>query len=559
MNIPLPIQDEITPAEPAGSIPKSDLRVLIVYPNLPLMLVPSLAIALFTSILKKRGYQVQLFDTTAYISEEGSSPQNRVKYLQARQFSDESDLGTTIKEHLLSDFRQAVIEFQPHAMIFSVVEDAFMKTTRMLDAVKDLDVPHILGGVFPTAAPERCISFDRVKMIGLGEGEKTIVDFVEAVRCRRDLRQIPGTWYKDESGTVHKNPKNKLVNINDVVPDFSLFDDVRFYRPMGGRIFKTVPIETYRGCPYKCTFCNSPMQVQLAKQDEQGFFLRRKTMDNLRSEIKHLIDLYDPEFFYFIDDSFLARPAKEIEQFCEMYEEFALPFWFNTRPENCTEKNMEMLREAGCYRISFGIECGNEDYRRNILKRYVSNDTLVEHFNIIANSGIAFSANLIIGFPGETRELIMDTVEFVKKVHGYDTLTVSMFTPYHGTELRAVAEKNGWMDATAITVHTTSRSMLSMPSPYVSADDLDGLMRVLPLYCYFPHEEWSQIRRAEIDDEEGNRLLEHYSAIYKEKFLKETQDDQKDFVVTGGTGCRSNPKDSVRVKLTQAEIEMLTV
>ncbi len=552
----------VQPAEDATGpeIAPNDFRVLIVYPNLPFMLVPSLAIGLFTKIMKEQGYQVDFFDTTAYISEEGSSPQNRVKFLQARKFSDEDDLGITVKENLLGEFRDKVLEFKPHAMIVSVVEDAFMKTVRMLKRVEDLNIPHLLGGVFPTAAPQRCMDFPEVKMIGLGEGETTIVSFTEAVRCGRSMDNILSTWYKDNEGEIHKNPKSELVNINNVFPDFSLFEEVRFYRPMGGRIFKTIPVETYRGCPYKCTFCNSPMQVVLAKADDQGHFLRRKTIKVLEEELNLLVKTYDPEFFYFIDDSFLARPPREIYEFCDMYEQFKLPFWFNTRPENCNPENLKRLKEIGCYRVSFGIECGNEDYRKNVLKRFVSNDKLREHLDIIADSSVVFSVNLIIGFPGETRDLIMDTVEFVRTVRGYDTITVSMFTPYHGTELRAVAEKNDWMDdPKAITVHTTSRSMLNMPEPYVSKDDLDGLMRVLPLYCYFGKSDWDDIRRAEIDDEEGNRLLEHYSAIYKKDFLKQTQDDDKDFIVEGGTGCKTNPKDAFRIRLTTAEVEMLTV
>jgi hypothetical protein len=104
--------------------------------------------------------------------------------------------------------------------------------------------------------------------------------------------------------------------------------------------------------------------------------------------------------------------------------------------------------------------------------------------------------------------------------------------------------------------------MLKMPPPYLSSEDLDGLMRVLTLYSFFPKNEWDNIKRAEIDDEEGNRLLHYYSDIYKEKFLKETQSDKKDFFVESGSGCKSNPKDSLRFKiptLTPAQVEMLTV
>ena len=83
---------------------KSNFRVLLVYPNLPLMLVPPLAVALFTSIIRDAGYSVSLFDTTDYIDQDdGSSPRNRVKYLQARDFDENEDLGVSVKTGLFND------------------------------------------------------------------------------------------------------------------------------------------------------------------------------------------------------------------------------------------------------------------------------------------------------------------------------------------------------------------------------------------------------------------------------------------------------------------------
>jgi radical SAM superfamily enzyme YgiQ (UPF0313 family) len=303
------------------------------------------------------------------------------------------------------------------------------------------------------------------------------------------------------------------------------------------------------------------MQTSQSKSSGQGNFLRRKGITELRDELREVVEKYKPEFLYFIDDSFLSRPRSEIFEFCDMYSEFALPFWFNTRPENCTEEVMKRINEAGAYRISFGLECGNEEYRRKVLLRQVSNKKIIERFDIIANSGIAFSVNLIIGFPGETRELIMDTVELVRSLSGFDTLTVSIFTPYHGTRLRNVAVRNGWLDPKTITVHTTSNSLLDMPPPYLSSVDIDGLMRVVPLYCYFPKSEWKTLRRAETDDDEGNKILAEYMTIYQDEFLGMTQDDKKNILIEGGTGCRSNPKDSFFVsapRLTESQLISLT-
>lgn len=540
---------------------KEELRVLLVYPNLYMMLVPSLAMAIFTRLLKDQGYQVDLFETTQYLDDEGSSPQNRVKMLQARSFDYEKDVGLNIKQtDMHRDFREKVEAFKPDLLLVSVVEDVFLQAVELLTCIEDLNIPHIVGGVFPTAAGERCLDFPVVQRIGRGEGESIILEFAERVRLGEGLDNIPGTWRRTTDGGIHKNPNPPLVNINDMRPEFSLFEERRFYRPMGGNIFKTVPVETYRGCPYSCTFCNSPMQRTVSKSEGTGNFLRRKTMENLRDELRQIQKDQKPEFIYFIDDSFLARPKEEIFDFCDMYEEFKLPFWFNTRPENCKPDVMKRLQEVGCYRISFGIECGNEEYRRKVLTRQVANEQLIESFAAIRESKIPYSLNLIIGFPGETRELIMDTVELVRSMPGYDTITVSIFTPYHGTVLRQVAVQNEWLDSDTITRHTTSRSLLKMPPPYLSADDIDGLAAVIPLYCYFPKSEWGKIRRAEQEDEEGLRVREHYQEIYRQNFLGETQDAEKK--VVGATGCRTNPKDAFITspnRLTDDQVLMLTV
>ena len=541
---------------------KTDFRVLIVYPNLPMMLSPSLAVGLFTRILKSQGYQVDLFDTTHYISNEISSPQTRAKFSQVRKFDERDDLGVSVKIDLLGDFRHRVIEFQADLMLFSIVEDSFPKALKLLDSVSDLKIPHLIGGVFPTSAPELCFKSSLINMVGLGEGETTIINVAEALRLGHPLNDIPGVWRRDDKGEIHKNPQPPLVDINKFIPDYSLFGENRFYRPMGGKVFKMIPVETYRGCPFQCTYCNSPMQLTFSRKNNLGNFLRRKNMDVLKNELCTLRNLFNPEFFMFIDDSFLARPQKEVFEFCDMYKEFRLPFFINTRPENCTSGNLDRLKEVGCYRISAAIESGNEDYRIKVLRRHGTNKDMVRWFNTVTNSGIAYTINLIIGFPGETREMVMNTVELVRAIDGYDTLTVSVFTPYHGTVLREVAIKNGWLDPNTIPeTHFTSSSVLRMPPPYLSPEEIGGLIRVLALYCYFPKSEWENIKRAEIDDTTGNEILEHYSEIYRIKFLGESQDQKQAIIVEGGSGCRSNPKDSFRYdskRLTPEEILMLT-
>ncbi|MCZ6496228.1 MAG: B12-binding domain-containing radical SAM protein [Alphaproteobacteria bacterium] len=544
---------------------KKDFKVLIVYPNLPLMLVPGIAIALFTRIFKDQGYQVDLFDTTHYDTDETNYSETRINYsehrvdlLNVRRFDVKKDLGISLGSNMLADFRGKVGEYNPDFMIFSVVEDTFLQTLSMLRTVEDLDIPHLVGGVFPTMAPGRCIEAPEIHLIGPGEGEHTVVAVAEAVRNGEPLDGIAGTWYKGASGEVCKYPQRPLVNISEVVPDFSLFDETRFMRPMGGRIFKMIPVESYRGCPYACTYCNSPAQRAFSSENELGNFMRRKTMDVLRAEMRSYVETYAPDFFFFVDDSFLARPRREVFEFCDMYEEFKLPFYFNTRAENCDPEILSRLKEVNCYRIAFGIEAGNEQYRTKILRRKITNDEIIKRFKWIADSGIAFSLNLIIGMPGETRELVMDTVELVRAIQGYDSVTGFIFTPYHGTTLRQVAITNGWLDPRTITRHNTSRSLLRMPPPCLNADEIDGLLSILPLYCYFPKAEWPSLRRAEENTAEGLNIRKFFSDIYAKNFLSDTQDSEKTYITGEAAHWGKEPEEYFQGTPNRMDEEMLS-
>lgn len=488
-------------------------KILIVYPNVPGMLVISLAIGLFTAILRRAGFEVELFDATLYVSNVSFSPEKRVEYLQARKFSYREDIGLEPKSNLISDFTAKVDSFKPDLLLFSVVEDAFRQALTLLDAVKDKNIPTVVGGVFPTAAPDKVISYPQIKILGLGEGEGTVLEAAQRVREGRSLNDIPNTWIKKKDGAVIKNAFRPLVNLDkSLLPDFSLFDKARFFRPMGGRILKTIPLETARGCPYRCTYCNSPMWNEFYREKHQGIFLRHKSIGRLMEEIGFLADKYQPELLYIIDDTFLARSIEEIREFAELYQKFKIPFWMNTRPETLTEEKLNLLKETNCYRMSIGVECGSEEFRKQKLNRYAPNKEILEKIEMLAKSGLAFSINNIIGFPGETREMIFETIEFNRQLSGYDTLTVSIFTPYHGTKLREEAVQKGYMDPEAITTHTTSSSLLKMPQ--LSQEEIDGLMRTFTMYVGFPKKWWEYIKKAEKFTPEGNEAFNKLKEIY---------------------------------------------
>jgi len=489
-------------------------RVLLVNPNIPMMLVPSLAMGIFTWVLRREGFEVELFETTQYADGSVYSPINRVKYLQYRNVFAKENLELLDGSNMVSDFRSKLESFKPDLLLYSFTEDALNRALQLLRISNPFNMPTVVGGILATAAPDWLLSFPEVSMLGVGEGEEVVRELGLRLSRGEDISDIKSLWFKQPDGSIKRNSAMPLIDLNLYATDFSVFDNTRFIRPMGGKIFRSLPIESYRGCPHRCTYCNSPMHNRIAKESNQ-VYLRRKSMQWIKDEITHLIRDHSINHLYFTDDSFLARPKCEIDAFIDMYKEFRLPFWFNTRPEHCTLDALKRLKEIGLFRVSFGIESGNEEFRRKTLGKDISNAKLLECFDIINESGIEYCINYIIGLPYETREMIFDTIKFAKKIEGYDSLSVAIFTPYRGTVLRDEAVKKGWLDPEARTEHSTASSMLDMP--HLTSVQIDGLMRTFPLYVKFDESMWSDIEKAEKFDTKGEEIFNKYSKMYRQE------------------------------------------
>ena len=145
-----------------------------------------------------------------------------------------------------------------------------------------------------------------------------------------------------------------------------------------------------------------------------------------------------------------------------------------------------------------------------------SNQQMIEAFRLLDRSSIPVTVNNILGFPGETRALIFDTIELNREL-GTDSVNAFLFTPYRGTAMYDDAVRQGFLDARAETDSLITGSILNMPT--ISKDELMGLVRTFSLYVKFPREEWPEIAVAERFTPEGNAAFEALSKRYYERFF----------------------------------------
>lgn len=495
------------------------MRVMLLYPNLHGMNMLPSAIALFASILKNHGHEVDLFDSTNWLipgEEDFNSDKEKEKNLNVRPF-DDSILNSELRQSdVYSDFRTQVERFQPGLIMASVSEDIFPIGIRMLKEIRDFRIPTIMGGVFPTFAPDVCLSFEEVDMVCVGEGEEAIVDLVACMERGLPIDSIKNIWVKDNN-SIRRNPLRPPTDINlNPLLDLSLFDHSRLYRPMQGKVWKMLPVETHRGCPYKCSYCNSPAQSNLYKKETACNHFRSKSIPILYKELQFYKNDIGAEAFYFWADTFLACSNKYFEEFIEMYSEIRLPFWCQAFPELIREDRIKRLMDVGLFRLGAGIEHGNESFRRDVLNRKVSNTTMVERFKILNQCGLPFSVNNIMGFPTETRQLAMDTVELNRLVDA-DSHNAYSFVPYHGTSLRSLSEKLGYIDKHLIGRSATKPTLLNMPQ--FKPAEVEGLRRCFILYVKMPKDRWMDIEKAEALTPEGDKIWSELRDECAEKYM----------------------------------------
>jgi anaerobic magnesium-protoporphyrin IX monomethyl ester cyclase len=508
-----------------------DQKILLIYPNeRDMSLVPPV-IALFSKMLKEQGHKVSLFDSTGYDFEGKADPDvEREKALYFKPTEPASYKGVKIKlTNMYDDLIKKIDEFNPTLLAISVTESTFLRGMQLLNhvrIVKKYNIPTIAGGVFPTFAPDRVLKEKSIDIVCVGEGEEPLTILCDRMQKRQDWTVIPGLWVKKPNGTIVKNRMPKAIDINSLPNlDFSIFEDDRFYRPMKGSVYRMLPIETHRGCPYTCSFCNSPAQNILYKDQTKSKFFRKKSMEKIREELINFRDTWNGEYVFFWADTFLAWTKKELEAFCEMYSEFKFPFWCQSRPETVSDKvggyaKLKMLRDVGMHHMSFGLEHGNEKYRKEVVKRNYTNKDAIEALKNPNKLGITFTINNIIGMPDETRALAFDTIELNRQINSFN-LSCSTFAPYAGTLLRSYSERKGYINKDFIAPANVDWSSLTMPN--FSKKEIYGLQRTFVMYSKFPKNRWKELRKAEELSQEGDKMFNKMRDEFLETYFKEPE------------------------------------
>jgi radical SAM superfamily enzyme YgiQ (UPF0313 family) len=193
---------------------------------------------------------------------------------------------------------------------------------------------------------------------------------------------------------------------------------------------------TQRGCPFPCTFCAARMYNQMYTG-----YGRRRSQDDVHGEITALREA-GATYLIFLDDTFTIKPAW-VKEFCRRNEaNGSMPFSLHARAETTSPAMLEQLARAGCKHITYGVESGSYRVRKEIMRRNITDQKLIDVFQQARDVGILVTANYILGTPGETCSEIEETLALHERLDP-DDFGYFVFYPYPGTPLFQTCKDQG--------------------------------------------------------------------------------------------------------------------
>lgn len=361
--------------------------------------------------------------------------------------------------------------FSPDFIAFCGYESALSWISQFCKFIKDRKhywpdhLRLILGGYYPSARPENALQIPGIDIICQGEGEQPLVDLLN----NPDRTNIPGMWF-DINQTLRyitftdgiiRNPPASIAPDLDALPWPDRFDDHQSIIDRDGGVVKVM---AGWGCVHSCTYCQAKEMRNLIPGLKGQDFLRLRSPRNVVNEVLYLREHYRFSKVGFHDDIFWGGKFNKswLKEFVKLWKaEVGLPFYAAARVEQFDAETFDLLQQAGCYLLLIGVESGDPAFRRQLLKRHMSDDMIRFVVQESRKRGIEVWTFNMVGMLGETWASMLATVALNWSL-APDFAMCSVWYPLQGTQMGDEAHKRGMVDADAArkVVSYASKSVL---------------------------------------------------------------------------------------------------
>jgi anaerobic magnesium-protoporphyrin IX monomethyl ester cyclase len=328
-------------------------------------------------------------------------------------------------------------------VIAAVSTETIESDMRELAGLKAERDPRIaVFGVHPTVRPQDAIgpAPSGADFVILHEPEETARELAAALDAHGPVEAVRGIAYRDaRTGSAALTaPRPYIADLDSLpFPAWDLVDLDRYRLPVLGRRF--VIVNTVRGCPFRCSFCTA--------QAYYGTAGRARSVPSLIAELRHVIATVGVRDIFFWGDTFTLL-KDQVRDLCRAIIAGSLSVrWVaNSRVDAVDPETLALMKRAGCWLLSFGIESGDEDILRACGKA-VSLDRTVQAVRETRRAGILSAGHFVFGLPGETVSSARRTVRFARRL-GLDFANFYTAVPYPGSRLYDEALASGWIRET---------------------------------------------------------------------------------------------------------------
>ncbi len=280
-----------------------------------------------------------------------------------------------------------------------------------------------VGGVHASMYPAQTLLDLQVDVIGVGEGEITILEIIDEINTRR-FSKIQGVCYLSNLTPTFTQPRPLLANIDDLpFPARHLMqaDDLIMSNRLANTDLKMTHIMLSRGCPYSCYFCAAPQKK-----------VQFRTGKSIRTELELLISTYGINGFSVVDDNSIIN-KNTLSDICSAISDLHLNWNTVSRVDMITPGILKSMKEAGCIEIAFGVESGSNDILR-AMNKGINTKKILDAIELTYSLGIGVKVFLIHGFPGENIQTTKQTIGLLKKVaNKIQRISLFRFVPLPGS------------------------------------------------------------------------------------------------------------------------------
>ncbi|MCX8154048.1 MAG: B12-binding domain-containing radical SAM protein [Candidatus Bathyarchaeota archaeon] len=363
------------------------------------------------------------------------------------------------------------------------------------------DAKVVMGGPHATFADAEILTEEpAVDIIVRGEGELTLLELAQNLPELRNLGRIKGITFKHENQIV-KTPDRPFIENLDELPRPSYKSiPIDRYRICGK---KFLPIMSSRGCPFQCAFCVASQMF--------GAEFRTRSPKNVVDEMEWLINTYGAEGISFHDDT-LTLDKKRMFDICDeiISRKLKIAWGCQTRVDQVSKEVLAKMRRAGCNEVSFGVESGCQRIL-DAVKKKVSTDQSARAVRIAKDEGLFVAVSTIIGYPGETKESLKQTLDFIHTLEP-DDVWLCLATPYPGTELRALIERMGWKMVTDWTLYNTMNPIFENPD--LPSEEISRMRKQFYDKFYSPRYVLRQMIKGSVKGNFYSKIMARTSANY---------------------------------------------